>query len=67
MLFENRMLMRTCGPKRDEKIRGWGKLYKEELHNFYSSPNIIKMIKSSTMRWAGHVAHMGTGGGEECI
>jgi hypothetical protein len=39
--------------------RGWRKLHNEELHNFYSSPSIIRMIKSRRMRWAGHVARMG--------
>jgi hypothetical protein len=47
------------GPKRDEVTGGWRKLRSEELHNLYSSPSIIRMIKSSRMRWAGHVARMG--------
>jgi hypothetical protein len=46
------------GPKRDEVIRDWRKLH-NELHSLYSSPNIIRMMKSRRMRWAGHVAHMG--------
>jgi hypothetical protein len=44
-VFENRVLRRIFGPKRDEVTRGWRKLHNEELHNFYSSPNIIRMIK----------------------
>jgi hypothetical protein len=57
-VFENRVL-RIFGPKRDEVTGGWRKLHNEELHNFYSSPSIIRMIKSRRMRWAGHVARMG--------
>jgi hypothetical protein len=53
------VLSRIFGPKRDEVTGGWRKLHNEELHNFYSSPNIIRMIKSRRMRWAGHVARMG--------
>jgi hypothetical protein len=45
--------------KGDDVIRGWRKLHNEELHNLYASPNIIKMIKSRRMGWAGHVARMG--------
>jgi hypothetical protein len=55
---ENRVL-RIFGPKRDGVIGGWRKLHNEELHNFYSSPSIIRIIKSRRMRWAGHVARMG--------
>jgi hypothetical protein len=58
-VFENRVLRRIFGPKRDEVRREWRKLHNEELHILYSSPNIIKQIKSSRMRWAGHVARMG--------
>jgi hypothetical protein len=47
------------GPKRDDVTGDWRKLHNEELHNLYSSPNIIRMIKSRRMRWAGHVARMG--------
>jgi hypothetical protein len=54
--LENRVLKRIFGPKRDEVTGGWRKLYNEELHNLYSSPSIIRMIKSRRMRWAGHVA-----------
>jgi hypothetical protein len=52
------VLRRIFGPKRDEVTRDWRKLHNEERHNLYSSPNIIRMIKSRTMRWAGHVARM---------
>jgi hypothetical protein len=58
-VFENRLLRRIFGPKRDEVIGGWGKLHNEELHNLYSAPSIIKTIKSKRMRWTGHVARMG--------
>jgi hypothetical protein len=58
-VFENRVLRRIFGPKRDDVTGGWRKLHNEELHNLYSSPNIIRMIKSKRMRWAGHVARMG--------
>jgi hypothetical protein len=58
-VFENRMLRGIFGPKRDEVTGGWRKLHNEELHNLYSSPSIIRMIKSRRMRWAGHVARMG--------
>jgi hypothetical protein len=54
-VFENRVLRRIYGPKRDEMIRGWRKLNNEELHNLHSSSN-IKMIKSRRMTWVGHVA-----------
>jgi hypothetical protein len=56
--FENRVLRRICGLKRNEIIGGWGKLHNEDLHNLDSSPNIIRIIKSWTMRWAEHVARM---------
>jgi hypothetical protein len=58
-VFENRMLRRIFGPKKDEVTGDWRKLHNEELHNLYSSPNIIRMIKSSRMKWAGLVARMG--------
>jgi hypothetical protein len=58
-VFENRVLRRIFGPKRDEVTGEWSKLHNEELHILYSSPNIIRQIKSRRMRWAGHVAHMG--------
>jgi hypothetical protein len=53
------MLRRIFGPKRDEVTRGWRELHNTELHNLYSSPSIIRIIKSWRMRWAGHVARMG--------
>jgi hypothetical protein len=58
-VFENRMLRRIFGPKRDKETGGWRKLHNEELHNLYSSPGIIRMIKSRRTRWTGHVARMG--------
>jgi hypothetical protein len=58
-VFENRVLRRIFGPRRDEVTGDWRKLHSEELHNFYSSPNIIRMIKSRRMRWAGHIGRMG--------
>jgi hypothetical protein len=58
-VFENRVLRRIYGPKRDEVTGGWRKLHNEELHNLYSSPSIIRMIKSRRMRWVGHVSRMG--------
>jgi hypothetical protein len=57
-VFENRVLRRIFGLKRDE-VTGWRKLHNEELHNLYSSPTIISMVKSGRMRWAGHVLCMG--------
>jgi hypothetical protein len=56
---ENRVLRRLFGPKRDEVTGGRRKLHNEELHNLYSLPSIIRMIKSRRMRWAGHVTCMG--------
>jgi hypothetical protein len=58
-VFETRKLRRILGPKRDEMVAGWGKFHDEALHNLYSSPNIIRMMKSSRMRWVGHVARIG--------
>jgi hypothetical protein len=58
-VFENRMLRRIFGPKRDEVTGEWRKLHIEELHDLYSSPSIIRIIKAKRMRWAGHVARMG--------
>jgi len=58
-VFENRVLRRIFGPKRDEVTGEWRKLRNEELNDLYSSPNIVRMIKSRRMRWAGHVARMG--------
>jgi hypothetical protein len=58
-MFENRVLRRIFGPKRDEVTGEWRKLHNEELRNLYSSPSIIRIIKSRRMRWAGHIARMG--------
>jgi hypothetical protein len=58
-MFENRVLRRIFGPKRDEVTGEWRKLLNEELHNLYSSPDIIRQVKSRRMRWTGHVARMG--------
>jgi hypothetical protein len=58
-VFENRVLRRIFGTKRDEVTREWRKLHNEELHNLYSSPDIIRLVKSRRMMWAGHVARMG--------
>jgi hypothetical protein len=58
-VFENRVLRRIFGPKRDEVTGGWRKLHNEELHKLDSSPSIIRIIKSRRMSWAGHVARMG--------
>jgi hypothetical protein len=58
-LFENRVLKSIFDPKRDEVIGDWRTLHNEELHKLYSSPNIIRMIKSRRMGRAGHVARMG--------
>jgi hypothetical protein len=57
-VFENRVLRRIFGPKRNGVTGRWRKLHNEELHNFYSSPSIIRIIKLRMMRWAGHVARM---------
>jgi hypothetical protein len=58
-VFENRVLRRIFGPKRNGMKGGWRKLQNAEIHDLYSSPNIIRMIKSRRIRWAGHVARMG--------
>jgi hypothetical protein len=57
-VFENRLLRRIFGPKRDEVTEEWRKLPSGELHNLHSSTNIISEIKSRRMKWAGHMAHM---------
>jgi hypothetical protein len=57
-VFENKVLRRIFGPKRDEVTGGWRKLHNEELRDLYSSPSTIRIIKSRRMRWAGHVARM---------
>jgi hypothetical protein len=59
-VFENRALRRIFGLKRDEVTREWRKLHDEELSDLYSTPNIVRVIKSRK-RWTGHVAHMGRG------
>jgi hypothetical protein len=58
-MFENRVLRRTFGLKREEVVAGWRRLHNEELHNVYASPNIARVIMSRKMRWAEHVACMG--------
>ena len=58
------MLRRIFGPKRDEVTGKWRKLHSEELNDLYCSPNIIRVIKSRRMRWAGHVARVGDKRGE---
>ena len=60
-MFENRVLRRIFGPKRDEVTGEWRKLHDEELNDLYPSPNIVRVIKSRRMRWAGLVARMGKG------
>jgi len=62
--FENRVLRRIFETVRDEVTRAWTKLHIEELNYLYSSPNIIRVVKTRRMRWAGHVAR---GGEEKCI
>jgi hypothetical protein len=57
-VFDNRVLRKMFGPDRDEVAGEWRKLHNGELHNLYSSPDIIRQIKSRKMRWAGHVAHV---------
>jgi hypothetical protein len=58
-VFENTVIRRIFGPKTDEVTGEWRKLHNEELHILYSSPNIIRQIKSSRMKWAGNVARKG--------
>jgi hypothetical protein len=58
-VFENRVLRKIFGPKRDEVTEEWRKLHTEELHDLYSSPSTIGIMKARRMRWAGHVARMG--------
>ena len=60
-VFENRVFSRVFGSKRDEVTGEWRKLHNEELSYLYSLPNIVRVVKSRRMRWAGHVAHMGEG------
>ena len=65
-VFENRAL-RVFGSKRDQVTREWRKLHNEELRDLYSLPNIVRVVKSRRMRWAGHVAHMGEGRGVQRV
>ena len=58
MVFENMVLRKIFGPKRDKVTGEWIKLHNEELNDMYSSPNIFQMVKSRRMRWAGHVVRM---------
>ena len=58
-VFENRVLRKIFGPRRDEVRGEWRRLNNEELNNLYSSPNIVRVMKWRRMRWAGHVARMG--------
>jgi hypothetical protein len=58
-VFENRVLRRVFGPKRYEVTGEWRKMHNKELHDLYSLPSIIRIIKSRRMRWAGHVARIG--------
>jgi hypothetical protein len=60
-VFENKVLRRIFGSKRDEVTGEWGELHIEVLNDLYSSPNIVRVIKSSRIRWAGHVERMGRG------
>ena len=60
-MFENRVLRRIFAPKRDGVTGGWRKLHNEELHDLYSSPNIVRVIKSRRKGWVGHVARMEKG------
>jgi len=57
-VFENRVLRRVFGPRRDEVTGEWKKLHNEELNDLYSSPNIVRVIRSRRMRWEGHVARI---------
>jgi len=58
-VFENRVLRRIFGPKRDEVTGEWRKLHNEELNDLYCSPNIVRVLESRRMRWEGHVARIG--------
>ena len=62
-VFENMVLRRIFGPKRDGVTGEWRKLHNEELNDLYSTPNVVRVIKSRIMRWAGHVARMEEGRG----
>jgi hypothetical protein len=58
-VFKNRVLRRMFGPEREKVIGGWRRLHNEEFHNLYTSENIVRVIKSRSVRWAGHVACTG--------
>jgi hypothetical protein len=58
-VFENRVLRRIFGPKREEATGEWRRLHNGELNDLYSTPNVIRVIKSRRIRWAGHIARMG--------
>jgi len=58
-VFENRVLRKMFGPRRNEVTREWRRLHNEELNDLYCSPNIVRVIKMRRMQWAGHVVHMG--------
>jgi hypothetical protein len=58
-VFDNRVLWRIFGPRKEKVVRGWRRLHIEELHNLFALPYVIKVIKSRRMRWEGHVAFMG--------
>jgi hypothetical protein len=60
-VFENRVLRRVFGPKRDEVTAEWRKLHNEELSDLYSLPNIVRVVKSRRLGWAGHGARKGEG------
>ena len=62
--FKNRVLRRAFGSKRDDVTGAWRKLHNEDLNDLYSSPNIVRLIKSRRMRWVGHLARMGE---EMCV
>ena len=62
-VFEKMVLRRIFGPRTDEVTGEWRRLHNEELNGLYSSPNIVRVIKSKRMRWAGNVARMGKRGG----
>jgi hypothetical protein len=63
VVFKNRVLRRVFGPKMDEVTGEWRKLHNEELSDLYSLPNIVRVVTSRRIRWAGHVARMGQGRG----
>ena len=66
-MFENRVLRRVFGFKRDEVTEEWRKLHNEELRDLYSLPNIVRVVKSRRMRWAWHVARIGEGRGVHLV